>query len=72
MADMRAPGPRGRLVAPGGVERPAGTAPRQAADPVILALAQLVRDRHERELREAGARRAAVRLMHGGSDAPPA
>ena len=58
------------LVAPAansGVDRSGVSSDNPAMDPVIAALAQLVRDRYERELAEKAARRQRLRVLEGKS-----
>jgi hypothetical protein len=65
-------GPAIRLVvvvptAKSGVDRSGVSSDNPAMDPVIAALAQLVRDRYERELAAKAARRGRLRVMEGKS-----
>ncbi len=58
------------LVAPAvasGLDRSAVSSDNPAMDPVIAALAQLVRDRYERECAEKAARRRRLRVLEGRS-----
>ena len=64
------PGIRLVVVAPAvvsGLDRSALSSDNPAMDPVIAALAQLVRDRYERELAEKAARRQKLRVVEGKS-----
>jgi|GEM_PF-1802514 len=50
-----------------GLDRSGGSSDNPAMDPVIAALAQLVRDRYERECAEKAARRRRLRVLEGKS-----
>jgi hypothetical protein len=65
-----APALRVVVVAPAvdsGLDRRRVERENAAMDPVIAALAQLVRDRYERELTEKAARRGRLRVVEGRS-----
>jgi len=59
-------GPRLRVVLVGpneGLDVPPGASNNRAMDPVVIALAQLVRDRWEREQRDRANRRTTLRVV---------
>lgn len=74
-ATRRLAGPSGLgirlvVVAPSldsGLDRSGVSSDNPAMDPVIAALAQLVRDRYERELADNAARRGRLRVVEGKS-----
>jgi hypothetical protein len=53
------------FVRPAGLDLAAQASDTGAMDPVVVALAQLVRDRYERELGEKAARRQRLRVVEG-------
>ena len=62
------PGIRVLVVAPRtevGLDRLPASSDNPAMDPLIVALAQLVRDRYERELASKAARRGRLRVLEG-------